>query len=45
MNDHPNGSDNCYRFGSFPGVRVITGRRPRRISLLMSFFKGVVVVL
>nr|DAZ08618.1 MAG TPA: hypothetical protein [Caudoviricetes sp.] len=35
MNDHSNGNDNCYYYGSFPGVRVVTGRRPCGFSLHM----------
>nr|DAY85810.1 MAG TPA: hypothetical protein [Caudoviricetes sp.] len=39
MNDHSNINDNHYRYGSFPEVRVITGRRPRGFSLHMKILR------
>ncbi|KLE83962.1 hypothetical protein YA19_06990 [Klebsiella aerogenes] len=35
MNNHSSCNDNRYRCGSFPGVRAVTGRRPRGFSLHM----------
>ena len=32
-------------YGSFPAIRLVTGRRPRGFSLFMSFFEVMVVVL
>ena len=32
-------------YGSFPAIRLVTGRGPRGFSLFMSFFEVMVVVL
>nr|DAZ46582.1 MAG TPA: hypothetical protein [Caudoviricetes sp.] len=30
-------NDNQFQYGSFPAIRLVTGRRPRSLSLFMKF--------
>nr|DAE20221.1 MAG TPA: hypothetical protein [Siphoviridae sp. ctekV29] len=32
-------NDNQCHYGSFPPIRLVTGRRPRRFSLFMKIFR------